>query len=230
MTLKLASTYPARLVVDVDETGTETAIEIRVKRLNEEEYAVFAADLATLNDPPSNTFTDVRHDDEQAEAEGGGFVIPITEIRRRRLAAMDRETRARYDAADAADEAFAKAFLVRAISDFVSVPVDVLAIDDVPVLTGRDLLRVFGAQVDLLRELMMTVWLENTLSTAQKKAWRSWSDSRRTSTGRPPAPTGPRPAPTADAAAHGDSVEIVAAIGRSLRPRTESPSGSPTAG
>lgn len=209
----LASHYRSSLVIDRDENDQDVTIAIDVKRLTDEEVPGFMADFQKLNDPPSNVFTDERREDEQETDTSGRYLIPLLDIRRRRLKAMDAATRQRYEAQNAIDEQFERDVVARVITHYVSVPEGELSTDEIvdgtsvkkPVRTGRELLRLIAAKADVLGTMVGIVWAENTLTSAEKKAWRSRSNSRPTSTEPPPAVPGPRPVPTAASAELGDS-------------------------
>lgn len=112
------------------------------------------------------------------------FVIPLAEVRRRRLAEMSAEDRARYDAALEADRKAQIALIERAITDYVRVKPGQMFIDDLEVTTGADLGRAIGSRGDVTSELLALVRGINLMNDAEKKAWRSRSTSRTSSSTR----------------------------------------------
>lgn len=67
-----------------------------------------------------------------------------------------------------AEEKEAKAFIGHAIKAYVTLDPGQLFIDGSEVTAGEDLLRIFGARDAILSELLMTIYLENTLNSDQK--------------------------------------------------------------
>lgn len=137
------------------------------------------------------------------QPEGKTFVISDADIRRRRLAAMTTEERAAYDALVAAESDREVAFITDTITQFVRVEAgQVLAVDDdgaeTSLTTGADLLRLFGAKVDDMRNLVTLVKMENEASVEQKKLWRSWFDSDDSSAAPAKEVPGSAPAPAVD--------------------------------
>ena len=68
----------------------------------------------------------------------------------------------------ALEEAEAKAFISDSIGQYVTVDDGELFADGMPITLGEDLVRLFGAREEVLSELLMTIFLENTLNADQK--------------------------------------------------------------
>ncbi len=136
------------------------------------------------------------------------FVIPLEEIRRRRLAEMTPAERQAYEAVDAAEDIFADKFLEESIAKYVTVPEGELQETDVEtgavttITSGADLVRIF-ARIDqaVLVGIVNAIRIENSFPESQKKAWRSLFDSFASSNAPATDPVGSEPARIADAAA-----------------------------
>lgn len=197
---------------------------MHVKRFDLDEFAKFDRDYRRVGDPPSNRMLLTRkpEGDEQEKDEQEKFKISLNTVAERRLAEMDVVARAAYEKQDAEDEKFSKQFLVDAISTYVTVPAGEVEDNDEPVTTGAQLVRIFGARADVLRQLLQAIWTENTLSAAEKKVRRSLSGLSRSLNEQTLAVLGQTPVPTVEPAANAASVEIagVTASGETI------PSGS----
>ena len=101
------------------------------------------------------------------------FVISDEEIRKRRLEEMTDVHRAAWEKTDAEDERFAASFIVDTVARYVTVEPGEIEVDDAPLTSGADLVRVFGGQTAALKALVRAVREENVLPTALKNAWRS---------------------------------------------------------
>jgi hypothetical protein len=106
------------------------------------------------------------------------FVVPDEEIRRRRLAEMTRDDRAAWTRLVEEEEAAEVAFLTQAIATYVALePGQVSGTgasgETTDIVTGEDILRVWGNKIDDLRALVALVRIENDLSESRKKALRS---------------------------------------------------------
>ncbi len=132
------------------------------------------------------------------------FVVSDEEIRVRRLAEMSNEALAAWQALVRREEAEERAFIVQTITDYVTVEPGQLvlaeAAGDRPLTAGADLVRYFGGRVLELRGLTHLVMVENQLSAARKKAWRSLWSSNGSSEASAKAHLGTEPVATAAAA------------------------------
>jgi hypothetical protein len=128
-------------------------------------------------------------------------VLPDAEIRQRRLAEMTPEARARWDAQDQADEAFARTFIADTLTRFIALPAGEIDGPDGPITTGEGVLRYFGGHTGALQALVRAVRDENVLPTALKNAWRSARASMPSSSTPDRDQPGPAPAKTAEPAA-----------------------------
>ena len=218
MAIKVLSHYKSKIWLDDEETGEPQEVTLQVKRLAVDEFETFQAGLTRLNDPPSLRLLGGRLQTgaEQEKNERGRFVIPNEEITERRLKELDPAARAAYDAADAADETWAKRFVQESIEQYVSAPIGQIFNDDgLSVTTGADLVRLYCARADVLRAFLFAIHAENTLSASAKKVWRSVSDFTRSSIEPPKELRGATPAPIVGAAANEASAETGPATGSS---------------
>lgn len=208
MALSFRSVYHTSILVDDPDTGEVSELPINVARLGVEAMAVFMRDYQRMSDPPSNRLIFVRkpEGEEQERNANGEPVVPLSVIATRRLAEMTDEQRAKYDKLDAEDEAFARAFLIRAVCEYITVPEGALEFDGVPVLDGKGLLRVFGGRRDVLQQLLVAIYAENSMSAAEKKVQRSLYDLKRSLNRQLLEVAGPKREATADAAASAASV------------------------
>lgn len=113
---------------------------------------------------------------EPSDAED--FVIPESEIRRRRLDEMTPSVRADYDALVVREDAEESAFIEDTVRTFVTLaPDQVVMVDaegnETSLTSGDDVLRIFGANLSDMRALVQQVYFENRLSEDRKKALRS---------------------------------------------------------
>lgn len=217
MAIKVLRHFDAVLVVDNPETETMThEVKVRVKKLTLEEMSDYKRDYQRMSDPPSNRMVFVRKPDgeEQERNEKDEYVIPLEAIAARRLAEMTEEQRKKYDAMDAEDEKFARRFISESITKYVTVyPDELTDEDDNPIVTGADLLREFGGNRNVLLQLIVMIWAENTMSAAEKKVRRSLSDLKSSLNRSLLDLLGPTPASVASDAASAASVENAAVTG-----------------
>lgn len=137
------------------------------------------------------------------------FVIPDAEIRRRRLEEMSPEEHAAWEHLDADEDTARDTFYEEAVSAYVTVRPGQIQLEERgpdgtavrEITAGADLVRLFGARLDVMRTLVDTIGIENTLSDPVKKAWWSQFDSVASSTGPATEAGGKTPATTATAAA-----------------------------
>lgn len=157
-----------------------------------------------------------------AEPVTEAFVIPLEEIRRRRITEMTPAERQAYDDLDAEEDAFADKFLADSIAAYVTVPEGELQETDVEtgavtsITSGADLVRIF-ARIDqaILVGIVNAIRIENSFPESRKKAWRSLFDSFASSKAPATDPAGSEPEPTADAAAPKASVQAEDAMASS---------------
>lgn len=172
--IKVLSYYPATIRLHDDTTGAAEDIRLRIKRLTMEEFIAFSRDYRRVSDPPSERIFARQPGPEQEKTEQGDYVISDAEVRERRLRAMSAEERAAWEIQDQNDEAFAREFLLRSISDYVTVePGQIQDEAGRELTTGADLIRLFVARGDVIQQLVRLIWTENTLSPDQKKVLRS---------------------------------------------------------
>jgi hypothetical protein len=143
------------------------------------------------------------------------FVIPLDEIRRRRIAEMSVEERAQFEALEQREDDDVDRFLTETVSRFVSVEPGQLVETDLAsgevssVTTGEQLVGIFGARQDVLLGLVDMVRIENTIPEASKKALRSLFASSVSSSAPAKDPAGNGPAPTATPVGERDSAPVV---------------------
>lgn len=120
----------------------------------------------------------------------------------------------------AQDDVEAAAFIAQVIGDYVTAEAGQIfeEVDgqQVPVTTGADLLRLFGAQQHFVSKLLALIWGENKLAEKEKNAYRLAlvsGNSSRANVANSPTADGPRPEPTVAPAAPADSTasEVVPA-------------------
>lgn len=167
--IRLSGFHESKLYVD-----ELPPIPIRVKRLTEDQTTRFIASAELLNEPPSFRQLAGRQPDgpEQEKDANDRYVIPEAQIRRRRIDELAGEAQKIFQAAAKEDEEFARAFMREVIPQLVSVPPGVFIVDEVEITTGAQLLDVFSARGDVLRQVVQIIWAENTLNENKKKAWK----------------------------------------------------------
>jgi hypothetical protein len=216
--VKVLSYFPVTLTID------GAAVAIRVKRMTHDEWFLYDHERQKAETPTLLRFVSRQPSEQQKDAEGA-YRIPFTEIIERRLQDMTPETREAYEAAVEADEEQARGFVVLVFERFVTVAGGLTEEGDDgverSVTTGLDLLRIFGARADVLRQVLQAVQRENSLDADQKKAWSSPPASSPGSTAPKPGPRGRRRATTAGRAATKGSAGTGAAT-----PQPQGPSGS----
>lgn len=204
--MKVRSYYPTTIQIDDPDTGELVTVRVRIKRLTLEQASRFKRDFYRSGNPPTAALLARTPDrDEQAKTTVNGveqYVLPADVIRARRLAEMSDAERAELLRHEDEEEQFSIEFLAGVIRDYVSIEdgqlyEDVEGGEQRPIISGEDVLRVYGGRSDVLRGLLWAVFAENTLDAAAKKASRSLFDSARSSDARPSAAPGPTPAPTA---------------------------------
>lgn len=175
---------------------------VRIRRFSVAQLQAFQRGFARLMNPTSERFIYRKPDGDEQEmreiparvndkgvqiaAARTAHVIPDAEIERRRLAEMDVDTRAKYDAAREADDEFMTTFCGAAIREHVWLPPGVrfsVVQDDDSVAaveggkdSGHGLVQVFGGNLSMLVRLTKAIHAENTLSPEAKKASRLLSD------------------------------------------------------
>lgn len=214
--------YPIEFQVDDD--SLSATLPLRIARLTKGQLVDFLAGWQLIENPPSDRAIYRKADsDEQAVDARRNYVVPQSEIRRRRLDEMRPEERAAFDAAERADVLAMVEFAHHAISTYVSLePGCVLKLDagevdaeNRPIVrvvsTSAQLADLLSGNVEQLTSLVAQIYAENTLSAEKKRTLRRLSDLTRSSSA-PPDP-GPTPAATADAAAPRASAPLEAASG-----------------
>lgn len=237
--------YPHRFAIDPDdEQGELQTLPLRITRFTVDQGKDFNARRAKVLDPPHERAIFRKSEgDEQAKTMhlvGTGpnardveiFLVSDDEIRRRRIEEMAPEARAVFLAQEADDQADEYDFLVDTLRRYVRVDPSVrvhFEIEDqageisrIELKTGEDLLKAFGGHRQQLTRLAAAVWAENNLSALEKKAWRSLSNSTRSSGPPPMGAPGARPDATV-APAGPEASAATAAVTASLEP---TPSGS----
>lgn len=180
--LTLRGYYPSPIYLDDEETGKQVKVTVHIKRLTEAEYPAFRASMTRMNEPWALRLLGGRKQetDETEKDDKDRYVISEPTIWERRIAELESDARVRYEAAVEEDEVFSRAFIVQAGTDFISVPEGEIDREDgTPLTAGRDLIERFAGRSDVLRQLMVAIWVENTVSAAAKKVLRSQSDSQR---------------------------------------------------
>lgn len=194
--MKITSSYPTTITMDDPDTGQPQTIRLRIARMTLEQANRFLREYYRAAHPSSEAVLARLPGEDGLEAGA---------VRARRLSDMTDSGRAAFEAREAAEAEFAAEFLAATIRDYVRVEPDQIfeeAADgtDRSITSGADLVRLFGARMDVMQACLKAVHTENTLSAAAKKALRSLSDSARISAARLSAQPGTTLAPTVDGA------------------------------
>lgn len=194
--MRIKPYYPVTRDIDGED------VALRIKRMTLEEWAAFDAVFQRVGTPTVLRFVARLPDGpEQEKDAAGAYVISFDTIVERRMAEFSSERRAEFEAAKAADEHVAQAFIVDTFERFVTVERGVIEEradgTEHSVTSGGDFLRVFGARQDVLLDVIALVRTENTLDARQKKASMSPHGSSPGSTAPAPARAGRRRATTA---------------------------------
>jgi len=207
--------------IDGEAVAAGQTFPIRVRRFTVGQLQEFQRGFSRLLKPTAERFiARLSEGDEQTlRADGRTYIVADAEIERRRLREMSPETRAAYEAASQADDAFMATFCSEAIAAHVWLPpqvtVQVIQDDDRVIVAtdGAGLVTAFGGNLSMLVRLTRVIHEENTLSPEAKKAWRSLSGSTVSSPtpGAAVAADGRTPDATAAAAGPSDSATSEAA-------------------
>jgi len=108
--------------------------------------------------------------------------------------------RAKREALETQDDAFASRLLTHAVTEYIRVDPGPLTLDEAPVTTGAQLLALYAARPASLFTIITVIATENKLSEDAKKKLRSRSASASSSTAPIPPANGDGPATTAAAA------------------------------
>lgn len=222
--------------IALDDGGESPLIPIRIRRFTVAQLQAFMPGFELMTAPPSERFVFRQPEGpEQEQDEKKQYRIPIGEIRRRRLAEMTPEQRAAVDAASRADQDAILEFCREVVAEHVWLPMGVRlriagetgdrivegvagSVLDRP---GEALAEALAGNLSTLMILTRAVADENLVGATAKKAWRSLSSSKPSSTADRPAP-GARPAPIAAPAGNAGS----ARRGRASARRRPIPSGA----
>jgi hypothetical protein len=224
--------YERDIPLDAGGEGDAQAqtLRVRVRRFTIAELQVFMRGYERIAAGEAERFIYRLPDgDEQAlRPDGRTFVVPHTEIARRRLAEMSAETKAAFLAAKEADDAHLAAFCAEQVAQHVWLPPgDVLNVlgdagETTVVTDGAGLVKVLAGNLEMMALLTRVLFEENTLGPEKKRLLRSLSASSPSSpTPSAAAPVdGARPAPTAEPA------EIAASVASA--PASADPAPSPS--
>lgn len=220
-TVALSRFYPPRLITVETDEGPAT-LAVRVRRMRRGEFVrVFAVEWAGL-DPEhleSNRAIYRKRDTDEHERleHGGAYIVPDTEIRARRLAEMTADAREAFRKLEAREAEAAAELAAQAVEKYVEVAPAFpdgtrqrVIVDGAPIVTGGDLVEVFGGSLPVLTALAGLVRAEHQMAPDEKKGWRSRSDSSIGSEPNRPA-SGGSPAETAGDAASAASVASASA-------------------
>ncbi len=187
--LRVTNFHRTKLIIN------EETLWFRIKRLTIEQWTRFRQEWDQFG--KANTarrlLLDRRPGEEQLTAE---------EVHTKRWAERPPEERDQILAEERAEDEHGDAFALEAISAYVRAEPDQIYDEDAGryVTEGADLVRIFGSRRDVLLDLIAEIYLQNQLSTADKKKWLSRFDSGAGSSASASAP-GERPEPTAPPAA-----------------------------
>lgn len=209
--------FPDTVPFDDPDNDTQRDVVFHVKRLTIGEYREFRAAYDHNSNPASarQIFRKDVADEQEKRPETEVFVLDEEVIRARRISEMDDETRVAFFKQQEAEEIEAEAFYIDVFTRFVRPAPGQLSDYE-----GRDIhdnpeqfLALYGARLDLIRYLTRIVWVENTLSGARKKVWKSLFVFARTLSEQVPAVAGTKPATAAVDAEIRDSVNVADATG-----------------
>lgn len=177
--LSVSNWHPCSLTID----GTEVGLLVR--RLSLDEFIRF-----------ERTYFDFSAPDRGVSVDTKGM-SPEDAFLAVQAAAAAEPTEAERERVIAKSQALLKwvAESVTELAKFVDGEVDV---DGVPVVTGEEILKVFGARQLLMMQIVNQIWAQNKLPEGIKKKLDSPSDFRDTSDESAPAAAGSSPEPTAE--------------------------------
>ena len=169
--------------MDGDQVAAGATFPIRIRRFTVAQLKDFTRGFERTTSRSSDRYIFRKPDgDEQAfRPNGVTYVVPDSEIERRRVLEMSPETRAAYDAASLADDAFNVEFYSQSITDHIWLPPGVtIRVEnedgtEVEVRDGAGLVTAFCGNYAMLVRLARAIYEENVLSPTQKKSSRSQS-------------------------------------------------------
>jgi hypothetical protein len=181
-----------RSVINIHDpkSGAPKAVRLKIKAMTIEEQTKFGRDYYKSANPESNALVarkDTNDEQEKKLLDAGTknereeFVFSDAEIKNRRLQEMTAEERAKYDAMDAAEEAFSDEFIKHTLASYVRVEsgqdlefADDFENDDAevkPIRNGLELANAYGGE-RIIRDLLRIVHVENTQEPPAKKVLR----------------------------------------------------------
>lgn len=191
-TLIVRPFFPVTLKIDGED------VELRVKRLTLEEYTDYMQGLRRTGTPPYMHFVSREPTGpDQEKDDKGNYVESLEDIALRKIPLLSDERRAEYEKAVVEHEKDHDAFVIRVLSDYLTIHSGLQEEREDGVVetlkTGRDFVRYFGARSDVLSAAIAAITQENMLSADQKKVLRSATASSASSTGPDQVPDGPKP-------------------------------------
>jgi hypothetical protein len=210
MALHVSKSYPTTLIIDGER------VAFRVRRLTIDEFTPFAYEF--------NRQGLIHEADELAHTRRAGEEsLSERQIRAQRWRELSPEARHEQEQTVKAETERGNTFATESITAYITAEPNAVWDDDDNcwVTAGADLVRVFGARPDVLRDLVVEIFLQNRLSEEEKKKLRLLRASA-TGSGDPDSGAGAKPASTAASVEPGASASPA---GASALP-DENPSGS----
>lgn len=182
--LRVSRQYPATVTIDGE------PIRLQVKKLTIDEWGRFVHEFQRFG-------LIATQETLELEPRSGEETLTPDEIRAKRYGALAPEQRAARDTEALVETTRGDAFAREAIEQYLTLEPEQIFDEDqkTSLTTGADLVVHFGARIDVLRDLLAEIYVQNKLSAQEKKVWSSRRASPPTS--RAPEDPGERPASTA---------------------------------
>ena len=190
-----------------NEAGEVHEVTVHVARLTVDQRIYFLDKYKRAGTPPSEMVTLSRRMDRPDELElvegtsplHQAFVLPESEIRRRRISEMSPDDYATLLEQESQEEAYSNEVLRETICSYVTIPagqgvrVETASGQYEDVCTGPQIMEAFGQNAGILLRLYQEVHHQNTLTGSAKNELRLASASASSSPPSPREPGGPTP-------------------------------------
>lgn len=182
--LRVSRQYPAIVTIDGER------VRLQIKKLTIDEWSRFTHEFQRFG-------LIATQEAFELNPQPGEEALTPDQIMAKRYGALTPEQRAARDAYALTEAARGDAFAREAIEQYVTLEPEQIFDEDknASLTAGAELVTHFGARIDVLRDLLAEIYIQNKLSDQEKKAW----SSRRAlpPTSNAPADPGERPASTA---------------------------------
>lgn len=157
-------------------------LDVRITKMTTLQYVAWRQQYDIHRQRPSQRVLAVRLPDEMEtkplsdDADPDAtpeFVIPDSEIRRRRLDAMSPEDRAAFDKQQQAEDTAEAQFIETTVRELVTLAPGQVQMGGQDLTSGDDILRVFGGHLLDMRALVENVRIQHEAPASLKKVWRS---------------------------------------------------------